>query len=86
MDLFNLIPLPKEDIKMLALSFVVWTAIYNVVMCIPIPFKNKYCVLTKKKEVDVQNRTVSAIHGLILMFTCGYEFYFTPGQCGDTNT
>ena len=29
---------------------------------------------------------VSTVHGTILMVFAGYQFYFFPGQCGDSNT
>ena len=42
--------------------------------------------MSVKDELDVKNRLVSILHGLILVFFAGYEFYFKPGSCGDDNT
>lgn len=36
--------------------------------------------------MDVKNRIVSIVHGLTLAIFSAYEFYVTPGSCGDPNT
>ena len=42
--------------------------------------------MDKASDLDVRNRMVSIIHGTILIIFSCYEFYFTPGSCGDKNT
>ena len=53
---------------------------------LPLPFVPKGTVLSQSKELDVKNRIVSIIHGLVLVIFSAPEFYLFPGSCGDANT
>lgn len=79
-------PFETQDLIMLGTSFFIWTLMFIIFTYIPIPLKNKYCVISREKEIDIQNRAVSTIHGTILMVFSGYQFYFKYSQCGDKNT
>ena len=46
----------------------------------------KGTTVSKVKELDVKNRIISVIHGLVLVIFSAKEFYVHPGSCGDTNT
>jgi len=72
-------PFEAQDLKMLVLSSCTWLSMYIFVTYIPIPLKNKYGTLSRKDELDIQNRVISAIHGTVLFVFGGYEFYFNPG-------
>jgi hypothetical protein len=67
-------------------SFTFWTALYIFVTYLPIPLKGKYSALSKKSELDIQNRAISWIHGLALLIFSGNQIFFNPGQCGDPNS
>jgi len=79
-------PFEMQDLKMICLSATFWLCFYVVVTFLPVPLKNKFGPLSKQDELDIQNRVVSTVHGTILMLAAGYQFYFFPGQCGDTNS
>jgi hypothetical protein len=70
---------------MLAFSLTFWTLLFVLVTRLPIPLENKYVSLKPLERLDVQNRFVSFIHGTVLMIGAGYEFYFSPRECGDAN-
>ena len=67
-------------------SFLFWTLIYiMVVLCsqnINIPPR----IENKKKELDVLNRIVSFMHGLVLLSMSTYKYYFVPIECGEINS
>jgi hypothetical protein len=79
-------PLKVGDAKMICASFLFWTTLYNIVLLCPMPFKPAHKELVKVDELDVKNRIISLIHGLILLFGSVYTYYFMPGSCGDKNT
>merc|ERR1719263_1804788 len=71
---------------MIGLSFLFWTAVYNVILLLPMPFKPAHKELNRLDYLDVKNRYVSFLHGLTLLFGSTYTYYFMPGSCGDPNT
>jgi len=71
---------------MIGASMATWTLMYNIVLYAPLPFKPKFKELNKADDMDVRNRMISFLHGLTLLVFSGYEFYITPGSCGDKNT
>ena len=79
-------PMQMEDVKMIGLSFALWTSMYLVVAYSPLPFKPKGVNLKRLDDLDVRNRIVSFTHGFLLMVLAGYEFYFLRGSCGDRNS
>lgn len=81
---WNFYPVPLEDIQMIIFSLIVWVLIWLVVAHLPLP-KFKCKELSPLDELDVRNRAVSFIHGLILVIFSGYHFYFIHGSCGDLN-
>ena len=40
----------------------------------------------RKKELDVLNRIVSFMHGLVLLSMSTYKYYFVPINCGEKNS
>lgn len=46
----------------------------------------KGAVVSRSASLDVKNRIISIIHGLVLVVFSAREFYFHPGSCGDPNT
>merc|ERR1719263_545337 len=71
---------------MIGLSFLFWTAVYNVILLLPMPFKPAHKELNRLDYLDVKNRYISLLHGLTLLFGSIYTYYFNPGSCGDANT
>lgn len=65
-------PLPREDCKRMVLSFIIWTSMYVVVNNMPLLFKPKHIELKRIDDLDVRNRMISFIHGMILLFFSGY--------------
>ena len=64
------------------ISFVLWTSFYVVVAHYPLLLKPKECKLSLKDDLDVRNRMVSIIHGLVLLFVGGQQYLYEPGYCG----
>ena len=64
--------LKAEDLKGLGISLTFWTMLYIIVTFLPIPMRNKYCVLTRQNELDIQNRIVSTVHGTFILFCAAY--------------
>lgn len=79
-------PVPVDDAKMIALSCILWTTAYLIVLVSPLPFKPAHMQLKEKDDLDVRNRIVSFAHGLILLIFSSYTYYRMPGSCGDANT
>lgn len=79
-------PLSKEDAVGIATSFLFWSTLYIIVEQLPLPFLPKGAVVSRSSELDVKNRIVSIIHGLVLVVFSAQEFYLHPGSCGDPNT
>jgi hypothetical protein len=61
-----------EALQMLLISFVVWNAIKIIVMNL----KLKDTHLPRAEWLDLRNRIVSVIHGVIVLFLSGYNTYF----------
>ena len=59
---------------------------YVIVERLPLPLKPKGAELSRSQALDVKNRIISIIHGLVLAIFSAPEFYFYPGSCGDPNT
>jgi hypothetical protein len=59
---------------------------YIIVERLPLPLKPKGVELSRSQALDVKNRIISIIHGLVLAIFSAPEFYFYPGSCGDPNT
>jgi len=60
---------------------------YMVVANMPfLLFKPQHVQLKKIDDLDVRNRMISFIHGMVLLIFSGYQFYVMPGSCGDENT
>lgn len=78
--------LTQEDFIGIFTSFSIWTSIYIVIAVSPLPFKHLASKISKENDLDVRNRMVSFLHGVTLIIFSCYEFYFTPGSCGDKNT
>lgn len=70
----------------IGVSCAVWTSMYALSTKFPLPLKPAAAKISELNELDSRNRLISIIHGLILLFFAGYEFYFQPGSCGDQNT
>ena len=79
-------PLSKEDAMGIAISFTFWTMFYIIVERLPLPLVPKGAELTQSQALDVKNRIVSIVHGLVLVIFSAPEFYVYPGSCGDPNT
>ena len=79
-------PLSKEDALGIATSFLFWSTLYVIINMLPLPLAHKGKVLSRSNELDVKNRLVSLIHGLVLVIFSAPEFYLFPGSCGDANT
>jgi hypothetical protein len=84
--LCSLIPLPMEDIKMIFLSFIIWTTFYVLIAYTPFPNKVDGKPMKRLDDLDVRNRIVSFVHGSTAAVFAGYEFYTMGGNCGDPNT
>ena len=83
----DLYPIPLEDAKGIFISFLIWTSLYIVVANMPfLLFKPQHVQLKKIDDLDVRNRMISFIHGMVLLIFSGYQFYVMPGSCGDENT
>ncbi len=72
----------QQLVTMTLTSFVIWNAINLVVMNI----KMNDSHLPRNEMLDMRNRMVSFVHGLLLMFISGYNTYFAHSQCGERNT
>lgn len=79
-------PLSKDDAMGIVTSCVLWTVLYIIVERIPLPSVTKHATLTQSQILDVKNRIVSIVHGIVLLVFSANEFYFFPGSCGDPNT
>ena len=75
-----------DDILGIFTSFVIWTSMYLVIAVSPLPFEHLAKNLKREHDLDVRNRIVSFVHGIVLIVFSSYEFYFAPGSCGDQNT
>lgn len=67
---------------MFLISFVVW----NVINIIVMNLKLKDSHLPRAEWLDLRNRIVSVLHGVIVLFMSGYNTYFAHSQCGEGNT
>ena len=83
---WELHPVPAEDLQGIACSFAFFLALWFVVLYMPIPFKPKHINLNKMDDLDVRNRIVSIIHGLVCIVFAGYYTLASPLVCGDANT
>ena len=76
----------NEAIRYYLLWLVFWIGLYCVELLFPVPLANKYRKLPLNDELDVRNRFISLIHGVVALYLSGYEFFFLPASCGDANT
>ena len=79
-------PIPTEDMLGIAYCFAFFTALWLIVLVLPLPFKPEHINMKKMDDLDVRNRIVSLIHGFGCIFFAGYHMFTTPLQCGAANT
>mmetsp|Transcript_32947 Transcript_32947/g.50384 ORF Transcript_32947/g.50384 Transcript_32947/m.50384 type:complete len:90 (-) Transcript_32947:646-915(-) len=72
---YDLYPLPLEDAKTATLYTALWGLLFIVVYNLPLPLKPAGLKMSKKEELDVKNRMVSFVHGLIMVLVSAYVFY-----------
>ena len=66
---------------MVLASFIVWNILNLIVMNLRINDKH----LVRNDMLDMRNRIVSFVHGLLIMLMSGYNTYFAHSQCGEGN-
>lgn len=64
---------------------VCWYTFYMLIKKIPI---DSFChkELTRNQDVDLRNRMVSVVHGILAIIICGSHFFEGGAQCGEVNT
>jgi hypothetical protein len=72
----------QELVKMTLVSFVAWNILNLIVMNLKMNDKH----LPRNEMLDMRNRMVSFVHGLVGLFISGYNTYFVHSQCGERNT
>ena len=71
--------LPNQDIVIgFTASFVFWNILNLIVMNLNIPDKH----LKREDHLDLRNRIVSCLHGIMSLVLSGYHYYFLLGECG----
>lgn len=70
------------DLKLLLTSFVLWNVVNLVVMNMKLPDSH----LPRNDMLDLRNRIVSCLHGLISVVLAAYNTYFLHSECGQKNT
>lgn len=73
-------------------AMVFWILLYNLVMLIPLPkyktVKNadgKPIEISKAEILDIQNRIVSLVHGIMCITCCFYDLTFIKNEYGSEN-
>jgi hypothetical protein len=73
-------------------AMIFWILLYNFVMLIPLPkyktLKNaegKPIEVTKAEALDIQNRIVSLVHGIMCIVCCFYDLTYVKNEYGSEN-
>ncbi|CAE7456535.1 tlcd5 [Symbiodinium microadriaticum] len=75
-----------EAIRYFFVWLVIWSGLYCLELLLPVPLANKYRKLPLNDELDVRNRFISLIHGIVALSLSGYEYFFLSASCSDANT
>jgi len=71
-----------EQLMTLGLMFIGWNILNYVVMSLDLGDKH----LPREDFLDLRNRIVSVVHGIISLFLAAYNTYFLHSPCGAPNT
>jgi len=69
---------PTEVVIHVSAAFVFWNILNIIALNLNLPDKH----LSREDFLDMRNRLVSIIHGMIGIILAGYHTYFLHNECG----